>query len=259
MSKNSKSTVVGNLEIIENFYMPELNRFRTIRVWTPSNYNTSNKYPVIYMHDGQNLFDDYTSFAGEWGVDESIENLIINSKTKGFIVVGIDNSEFRMSEYTPNWGDIESAEGDKYAKFIVNTLKPYIDSNYNTLKDRNNTIIMGSSMGGLISFYTGLNYQKTFGYIGSLSTSFQINSVEARNKFINSLDYSNPPFLYLDAGTLEHSMNYINDVKTSLINAGQNKDKIYSLIKDKHAHNEGAWRIRFKDILLLLIEKMGEQ
>jgi|SRR5690554_2281968 len=258
MSNVIKSTVVGNLEIIKNFYIPELNRSRTIRIWTPSNYNKAIKYPVIYMHDGQNLFDDYTSFAGEWGIDETIEALIKTNKTKGFIVVGIDNSEQRMSEYTPNWGDIKDAQGELYAKFIVNTLKPYIDRKYNTFKDPNNTIIMGSSMGGLISFYIGLMYQETFGYIGALSTSFQINSVDARNKFINSLNYNNPPFLYLDAGTLEHSMNYIGDVKNSLINAKYNKDKIYTLIKENHAHNEASWRERFKDILLFFIEKMGE-
>lgn len=259
MSDTTKSTVVGNLEIIENFYMPELNRTRTIRIWKPSNYNNSLNYPVIYMHDGQNLFDDKTSFAGEWGIDESIEQLIQSNKTEGFIVVGIDNSEHRMSEYTPNWGDIKAAEGELYAKFIVNTLKPYIDNNYNTLKDRNNTIIIGSSMGGLISFYIGLKYQNIFGYIGSLSTSFQINSVDARNNFINSLNYQNPPFLYLDAGTLEHSMNYISEVKTSLLNASYNKDSIYTLIKNNHAHNESAWRERFPKILLLFISKMGEQ
>jgi len=152
MKNNAKSTVVGNLKIINNFYMSELNRYRTIRVWTPSSYDKSIKYTVIYMHDGQNLFDDYTSFAGEWGVDETIEDLIHNNITNGFIVVGIDNSKHRMNEHAPNWGDVKGAEGELYAKFIVETLKPYIDNNYNTLKNLNNTIIIGSSMGGLISF-----------------------------------------------------------------------------------------------------------
>src|SRR5690554_428848 len=119
MNNNRKSTVVGTLKIIENFYMPELKRYRTIRIWMPSTYNKDEKYPVIYMHDGQNLFDDYTSFADEWQVDETIEHLIKVNKTNGFIIVGIDNSEFRMDEYTPNWGDIKDAEGDLYAKFIV--------------------------------------------------------------------------------------------------------------------------------------------
>ena len=119
MKNNAKSTVVGNLKIINNFYVPELNRYRTIRVWTPSSYDKSIKYTVIYMHDGQNLFDDYTSFAGEWGVDETIEDLIHNNITNGFIVVGIDNSKHRMNEYAPNWGDVKGAEGELYAKFIV--------------------------------------------------------------------------------------------------------------------------------------------
>lgn len=237
--------------------MPELNRYRTIRVWTPSSYDKSIKYTVIYMHDGQNLFDDYTSFAGEWGVDETIEDLIHNNITNGFIVVGIDNSKHRMNEYAPNWGDVKGAKGELYAKFIVETLKPYIDNNYNTLKNRNNTIIIGSSMGGLISFYTGLKYQDIFGYIGALSTSFQINSLEARNNFINSNNYNNPPFLYLDAGTLEHSMNYISEVKTSLFNANYNKNSLYTFIKENHAHNELAWKERFRAVLLLFIKNMN--
>jgi len=122
-------TVVGNLDIITDFEMPQFTdgRTRTIRVWTPSNYNKDDKtkhYAVIYMQDGQNVFDTKTSFAGEWEVDETIEKMILENNVDGFIVVGIDNSSKRMEEYTPNWQDQTDAEGGLYAQFIVETLKP---------------------------------------------------------------------------------------------------------------------------------------
>ncbi len=107
-------TVVGNLDIIEDFAMPQFadGRKRNIRVWTPEDYDkddTAKRYPVVYMHDAQNLFDSATSFAGEWKVDETITDLMKDSTLSGgAIVVGIDNSEYRMREYTPNWGDTKT-------------------------------------------------------------------------------------------------------------------------------------------------------
>ncbi|MBN1970169.1 MAG: alpha/beta hydrolase [Candidatus Delongbacteria bacterium] len=243
------STVVGNLDIIDNFYSPELNRSRTIRVWTPSGYDSNDlgkKYPVIYMHDGQNLFDERTSFAGEWGIDESIEDFIGKTGSNGYIIVGIDNTAARMSEYTPDWSDKPSSEGGKYGQFIVETLKPYIDQNYNTLTERNSTGIAGSSMGGLISFYVGLKYPEVFGMIGAFSTSFQINTEAARNEFIESLDLEQPlPRLYLDAGTLESLYTYVGPVSNKLFQAGYPGELIFTYIQSGHGHNEAAWRERF--------------
>src|SRR5690554_3425713 len=241
------------LDIIENFQVKALNTTRTIRVLLPKNYNKEIKYPVIYMHDGQNLFEEETSFAGHWKIKESIDLLIDKFKIPGFIVVGIDNSSNRMNEYTPNWSDSNDALGLNYAKFIAEELMPYINSNYSTNKDFKDTLIMGSSMGGLISFYTALLYPNLFGMAACLSTSFQINSIEARNEFIESLKIDNNyPVIYLDAGTEEHSMNYISDVKDALIKNGYNKNKIYTHIELNHAHNEEAWQKRFPKIIKLL-------
>jgi len=248
----TKSTVVGNLEIIENFEMPELNnRLRTIRIWTPSNYDKTKKYPVIYAHDGQNLFDESTSYAGEWGIDETIEQLITINKTKGFIVVGIDNGHsLRLSEYIPNLNKDSITEGSKYASFIVNTLKPYIDKKYNTLADRNNTIIMGSSLGGLISFYTGLKYQNIFGHILAFSTSFKVIDKKDLNNFIKSLNFSDAPKLYLDAGSLENAQNFLQPVKEILLKNGYSDKLIKTKIEYGHLHNEAAWKIRFPEALI---------
>ena len=145
-------TVVGNLDILE-VDAPELGAGlkRTVRVYTPSDYETSNKsYPVIYMQDGQNLFDQATSFAGEWGIDETMEERLADGLETA-IVVGIDNTADRMDEYTPPWEDTPDAKGDAYVSFVKGSLKTYIDDNYRTLEDAANTMIGGSSMGGLIS------------------------------------------------------------------------------------------------------------
>lgn len=253
---NNKTTVVGNLDIFK-MTMKSLNKKRTIRVWTPSNYNPNGtkRYPVLYMHDGQNLFDKYTSFAGEWGIDEAISELINQNKTDGFIVVGIDNGgEHRMTEYTPNWSDMTKAEGGLYGEFIVNELKPHIDKNYLTLTKKEHTMIGGSSMGGLISFYLGLKYKDTFGHILAMSSSFHRNTLEARQAFINSLTIENLPKLYLDSGYPQDNSEYVDVVKNELINKGYPENLIYTRKVEGHSHNEASWRIRFPEAIKWLFE-----
>jgi alpha-amylase len=154
------------------FAMPQLEG-RTRRVWLylPPDYATSHqRYPVLYMHDGQNLFDAATSFAGEWGVDETLDSLHALGVPDA-IVVGIDNGlQRRMDEYSP-WRNARygGGEGAAYVDFLVRTLKPYIDRHYRTLPDRLHTGIAGSSMGGLISLYAALKYPDVFGEAGVFS------------------------------------------------------------------------------------------
>jgi predicted alpha/beta superfamily hydrolase len=125
----------------ENFFMPQLNRSRRIWLYLPPAYETSGlSYPVMYMHDGQNLFDVLTAYSGEWEVDEAL-NTLASQGHKVPIVVGIDNGGTnRIGEYTP-WSnpDYGGGDGDLYIRFIVETLKPYIDQHYRTLSDRSNT------------------------------------------------------------------------------------------------------------------------
>jgi len=245
-------TVVGNLEIINDFKVKDIDFKRTIRIWTPSNYSKNIKYPVIYMHDGQNLFDAKTSYAGEWEVDETIENMIFKDKINGFIVVGIDNSELRMEEYKPNWETSDTAISYTYMKFITEGVVPYINERYNTIRSAEETTIMGSSMGGLISFYIGLENPHIFGNIAALSTSFQINSIENRNKYLEKLKLNNfktYPRLYLDAGSLEHSKNYIEPVYETLVELGYDENKIITHLEENGAHNEDAWKKRFPNII----------
>ena len=169
------STAPEGLIVLENFIMPELQRTRAIRIYLPRNYKTSQQaYPVWYMHDGQDLFDEATSEGRlgpvEWGIDETIERL-----GDHYIIVGIDheyekNRREREYAFFPT-SQTPKAEGKQYLAFIVHTLKPYIDANYRTRKDKENTGIAGGSLGGLISLYAGLTYPDVFGKIGVFSPS----------------------------------------------------------------------------------------
>ena len=164
-AKPKVSTASKNVQILDTaFLIPQLNRTRRIWIYLPPdyNYNTDKRYSVLYMQDGQNLFDDATSYAGEWGVDEFMDSL----KYGQCIVVGIDNGgDKRMTEYNPyDNKKFGKGEGKKYIDFLVKTLKPFIDKNYRTLPGIQNTGIAGSSMGGLISLYAILQYPKVFGW-----------------------------------------------------------------------------------------------
>ncbi len=154
--------------------MPGLDRTRQIRVYVPPGYATSGKrYPVLYMHDGQNLFDDATAYAGEWHVDETMNALSRSGKLE-LIVVGIDNGkEKRMTELNP-WPNprFGAAEGKQYMDFVVKVLKPLIDKQYRTKADRANTAIMGSSIGGLISHYAIVQYPEVFSKAGIFSPAY---------------------------------------------------------------------------------------
>ena len=124
------------------------------------------------MHDGQNLFDDYTSGYGEWGIDELLDKLPVE---KQCIVVGIDHGgDYRITEYDPYDSKYGKGRGDDYVDFLAKTLKPYIDKNYRTEKDARHTTVAGSSMGGLISAYAILKYPDVFGNTGIFSPAFWI-------------------------------------------------------------------------------------
>lgn len=161
-------TATPSVSILDTaFQMPQLGRTRRVWLYLPPDYATSNRtYPVLYLHDGQNVFDAATSFAGEWGVDETLDNLH-PAGDPGVIVVAVDNGgTHRMDEYQP-WRSTDTrfggGEGARYVDFIVQTLKPYVDAHYRTRPDRVNTGIGGSSLGGIISFYAALQYPDVFG------------------------------------------------------------------------------------------------
>lgn len=252
--KENVSTAANNVTVLsEDFVMPQLHTTRRIWLYLPPDYDTSNKsYGVLYMHDGQNLFDTKTSYAGEWEVDETL-NILSKENKLELIVVGIDNGgEKRMDEYSP-WNNKKygGGEGDAYLEFIVNTLKPFIDSSYRTLPNKEYTGIMGSSMGGLISFYSGLKYPDTFGKIGVFSPSFWFASdcfqFAAEHSEINSIMY----FLVGE----EEGGNMVSDTERMvevMQSNGFDKGHIYKKIVPKAQHNEQFWSSQFQQAVLWL-------
>ncbi len=173
-------TATASVSILDTaFVMPQLGRTRRVWLYLPPGYATSHRrYPVLYLHDGQNVFDAATSFAGEWGVDESLDSLRALGDP-GVIVVAVDNgADQRMNEYMP-WkaatANVGGGDGAKYVDFLALTLKPWVDAHYRTLRDPAHTGIGGSSLGGLISFYAALKYPRMFGRAIVFSTPFFIN------------------------------------------------------------------------------------
>jgi predicted alpha/beta superfamily hydrolase len=171
-----KSSATAQVKIIDTaFLIPQLKRTRRVWIYLPKSYaaNTGKRFPVLYMHDGQNVFDDATSYSGEWGVDEFLDS----TKLAQSIVVAVDHGgNKRLNEYNPYDNEkFGKGEGSAYVDFLVKTLKPYIDKNYRTLPDQPNTSVAGSSMGGLISLYAILRYPSVFGGAGVFSPAFWIS------------------------------------------------------------------------------------
>ncbi|WP_210513724.1 alpha/beta hydrolase-fold protein [Hymenobacter terricola] len=170
------STAAANVSVISTtFAMPQLGRTRRVWLYLPPGYASSGRrYPVLYLQDGQNVFDNLTSFAGEWGVDEALNQLAASGQDPtGCIVVAVDNGPNRLDEYSP-WNNPQygGGQGDLYVDFLVQTLKPYIDATYRTLPSRENTGIGGSSMGALIATYAALREPAVFGKVGVFSPAY---------------------------------------------------------------------------------------
>lgn len=231
---------------------PQLHSTKKIWIYLPKNYQTSKKkYPVLYMHDAQNLFDAKTSFVGEWNVDEKLDSLKAQ-----VIIVGIEHgNEKRMEELTPFKNEkYGGGNADNYLEFIAKTLKPEIDSKYRTKTNTRNTGIMGSSLGGLVSFYAILKYPEIFGKAAVFSPSFWFNRKEIieltqETKKINTK-------IYFLCGDNEGDSDMVNDL-----------DKVDDLISSKRCecknltkkkivkggqHNEKLWRDGFTKAFLWL-------
>ncbi len=245
VKKPKISTANKQVKIIgSDFFIPQLNRYRRIWIYLPVSYATSGKkYPVLYMHDGQNVFDDSTSFSGEWGVDETLDTLEI--KTKEVIVVAIDNGgDKRINEYSPyNMDRFGKGEGDLYVDFLVQTLMPYINRNYRTKKYGKNTYVAGSSMGGLISFYAILKYPKLFDGAGVFSPAFWI--VPQLKEVIATKAKKVKGKIYFYGGKQEGET-MIPDMLSVFQQMNKySKAKMTTVIRSEGKHNEATWRQEF--------------
>lgn len=250
-------TAEPNVHIIdEDFYIPQLNRTRRIWIYLPPDYDsTSKNFPVIYMHDGQNLFDEYYSFAGEWKIDESMNNLFEDGDY-GAIVVGIDNGGGeRINEYSP-WVNpgYGGGEGELYAAFLVNTLKPFIDSNYRTLSGREYTAIAGSSLGANISLYAGIEYQEVYSKIGIFSPAIWFS--DSAYLHVVEEGINEDMRIYFVAGDNESS-SMVPDMMAmydTLIYAGMDESGLQLIHHADGAHSEWYWAREYPDAYEWLFE-----
>lgn len=231
---------------------PQLNTTKKIWVYLPKNYAISNKeFPVIYMHDGQNLFDAKTSYVGEWNVDETL-----NSINAQVIVIGIEHgNDKRMDELTPYKNEkYGGGNADKYLDFIVSTLKPYVDKNYRTKTNANNTALFGSSLGGLVSFYGALKYPETFGKVGCFSPSFWFNRKEIFALMEQAKSFKTK--IYLLCGDNEGDDDMVKDVNAMEYQVNSKRCECKKLNKKiivkGGQHNEKLWREGFKKAYLWL-------
>lgn len=246
--KSGTSTAASNVQILdEDFFMPQLNRSRRVWIYLPPDYDSLQKdYPVLYMQDGQNVFDAATSFSGEWEVDESLNQLFDNGDY-GVIVVAIDNGEnLRIDEYSPwNNPDYGGGEGDEYMEFIVNTLKPHIDSNYRTLPSRKYTGLMGSSLGGLISLYGGIQYQDVFSKVGSFSPAYWF--ADECFDHVTNTGKQEPMKIYTIISALEGTtyLDNMYQMETTLMNAGFTSDELSRTLHNDGEHSEWYWAREF--------------
>ncbi|MEM8584843.1 MAG: alpha/beta hydrolase-fold protein [Bacteroidota bacterium] len=246
---SGQSTAAENVSILSTYFpMTALNTTRRVWLYLPPDYTTSNRnYPVLYMQDGQNVFDASTSFSGEWEVDETL-NMLFAQGDPGIIVVAVDNGGGeRIAEYTP-WSNptYGGGDGNEYVDFLVNDLKPYIDANYRTLSDRNHTAVMGSSLGGLISAYAALSRPDIFGKVGSLSPAYWINREDLTN-YVSEVSSPLPLRLHQIIGTPEGStfVQDMFDFQQNLVEAGYQSDEIRSIQHADGAHSEWYWAREF--------------
>lgn len=246
--KPKRYTASPQVKIIDTaFSIPQLNRKRRVWVYLPKNYASSNKtYPVIYLNDGQNLFNEQTAPYGEWGIDECLDSLQ-NQTGKESIVVGIDNGlDKRMTEYNP-YDNVQfgKGEGKAYVDFLANTLKPFIDGKYRTKKSVDFTLVGGSSMGADISLYACLEYPHVFGAGLLFSPAFWVTPglFEAAEKFVTT----HQPKLYFYAGGKE-STTMVSDMEKMIgILEKKNSIQIRKVVNPLGQHNEASWRAEFPD------------
>ncbi len=264
-------TVLGVLEI-DSFTSKILHNTRMLRVWLPANYgsprNARRSYPVLYMHDGQNLFDDATSHAGEWHVDETVDHLVGSFKIPPMIVVGIDHvGEKRSSEYLPYYDphnrqygmpDEKDLHGKDYEAFLISEVMPFIEKKYRVARGVTNTGIGGSSYGGVISLYIVLQHPGIFGHVLVESPVLGVGDGQLLKDAEKTKQL--PQKMFLAVGTNEtHDSEYnaqlvkgAEELQTILRKKGMGPDRLKVAVEEGAPHNEAAWSRRLPEALLFL-------
>lgn len=258
-SKSKQSTASKNVFIFsENFDIPQLNRTRKISVYLPPNYDISRKkYPVLYMLDGQNVFDNATSYSGEWEVDEQL-NKLFKQESLSLIVVAIDHgNEKRLNEYSA-WDSSKygKGEGKEFLDFIIETLKPEIDKQYRTKSNSNNTAIMGSSMGGLFSHYAAIKRPDVFGKAAVFSPSFWYATTCFKFTEEHVGKTKKSKFYYLAGDKEDETMVGNLDKMTRLmLNNKVPSKNLKTTVIANGVHNEILWKTEFEKAIIWLFNQ----
>jgi len=255
---------------------------RDVLVWLPEGYQTGDSCDVLYMHDGQMLFDPTTTWNHqEWSVDEVMDSLLQAGKIRPCIVVGIYNTNDRLTEYFPaktcqevpevDRRDVkmEKLTADAYLQFIIKELKPFIDERYKPLTTREHTFMMGSSMGGLISLYALCEYPQVFGGVACLSSHVSMKHLPGglsgdvwakgfRDYVIKHLPAVNSAIIYMDHGTEDFDAEYSPYqllLDNAILSNGWDTSHYVSRVYEGDGHNETCWAARMDQPLLLLLGK----
>jgi predicted alpha/beta superfamily hydrolase len=268
--------VTGTIKRHPNFPSRHVDA-RNIDVWLPPDYATSDRrYPVLYVHDGQNAFDPATSFGGvDWAFDETMTRLITAKRIKSAIVVAIWNTPKRFQEYMPRkalTSDSLLATGvpgrdvlpgpvlsDAYLRFLTTEVKVFIDRTYRTRADRENTFIMGSSMGGLIALYAISELPGVFGGAACLSTHWPAGNGATVGYFRTHVPRRDDHRLYFDRGsaTLDSLYAPYQAQVDAIMRAARytEGENVMSLVFEGAEHSERAWRTRLEQPLLFLLRR----
>jgi len=253
---SSPSSVVGRLSM-DNFYSPVLGGSRMLRVWLPPNYFTDPKakFDVLYMHDGQNCFDASTSTIGkEWRLDETLTAMIKKGEVRPMVVVAIDHGGAdRINDYTYDADNGRGGKGATYAKFLLDEVKPFVESNYRVKSGPEHTFIGGSSLGGVISLDIARRHPKTFGGVIAMSPALWWNGESLTKAVEKDADGLAGTRVWLDIGTKESAgagpEKYVAAAKAmdKALQAAKIPAKL--TVTEGGEHNEGAWAERFPDAI----------
>jgi predicted alpha/beta superfamily hydrolase len=258
-------TLTGNIQKHRAFPSKILHNRRDVLVYLPPGYRrfSGRRYPVLYMHDGQNLFDAATAFAGvEWGVDETAQRLIRQKLIEPLIIVAVANmGEDRIHEYAPTRG-VYAQPGERkkrsrglarqYGDFLIRELKPFIDRKYRTKREPEFTGLGGSSLGGLVTLAIGLLYPEVFTRLLVMSPSIWWDNCSIY-RLVDSLEEKPPVKIWLDTGTNEPGWEKAGELRDHLVEKGWRiYDDLQFLEVEGADHSEGAWAARVDPALRFL-------
>lgn len=261
----ARHTFTGNIKRHPRFPSRILGNRRDVLVYLPPGYSrfSRRRYPVLYMHDGQNVFDAATSFAGvEWGVDETAQRLIRQKLIEPLIVVAVANTgDDRIHEYAPTAGVIDAGAKRKkrsrglarvYGQFLIEELKPYIDKKYRTQREAGFTGLGGSSLGGLATLTLGILFPQVFTRLMVMSPSIWWDDF-AIYRLVDSIEHKPPVKIWLDTGTAEPGWQHARELRDGLIEKGWRPDFDLSYLETAGGdHSEASWAVRVEPALRFL-------